>query len=53
MNRIEFGRLIAALRKEHRDEDDRVWTQRRLGEETRLGKEVISKIEQGYPRVSG
>jgi PAS domain-containing protein len=51
MNRVEFGRLIAALRKEHRDEDDRVWTQWRLGEETRLGKEAISKIEQGRKAV--
>jgi transcriptional regulator with XRE-family HTH domain len=47
VDRTEFGRLVAALRREQRDEYYREWTQQRLGAETGLGKAVIGKIEQG------
>lgn len=47
MNRNEFGKLVAALRREHRDENDEAWTQKKLGEETGLGELIIGKIERG------
>lgn len=47
MNRQEFGRLVTALRKEHRDENDEVWTQAKIAELTNLGESLIGKIERG------
>lgn len=47
MNRVEFGQLVTALRREHRDENDESWTQKELGEETGLGELIIGKIERG------
>jgi transcriptional regulator with XRE-family HTH domain len=47
MNRVEFGQLVKALRQEHRDEKDIVWTQKKLGQETGLGELIIGKIERG------
>lgn len=47
MNRVEFGQLVAALRKEHLDEDGNRWTQDKLGRETGLGEVAIGKIERG------
>ncbi len=54
MNRIDFGKLIAALRKEHEDEDLHPWTQSRLAEEANLAsgvellnEDTISNIERG------
>lgn len=46
MNRVEFGQLVAALRRGIKDEDDRSWSQKRLGEETDLGEATIGKIER-------
>lgn len=43
----QFGRVVAALRREHLDENLTPWTQDRLGEITGLGTEIIAKIEQG------
>ena len=42
-----FGRVVAVLRAERRDEDGLAWTQERLGEATGLGVHIIQKIEQG------
>lgn len=47
MNRNEFGQLVAALRREYRDDNDEAWTQKKLGEETGLGELIIGKIERG------
>ena len=47
MNRVEFGQLVTALRREQRDESDKAWTQKRLGKETGLGELTIGKIERG------
>lgn len=54
MNRKEFGKLIAALRKEHFDEDGNRWTQAKLAElaqqrdpHTPLNETIIGKIERG------
>ncbi len=54
MNREDFGKLIAALRKEHEDEDLRPWTQTMLAEEANLAsgielftEDTISSIERG------
>lgn len=47
MSRKAFGQLVAALRKEHSDEEANVWTQEKLGEETGLGALLIGKIERG------
>jgi hypothetical protein len=62
MNHAEFGKLLSALRKEKKDEDDLQLTQAKLGEitkikeydaktkkfiETSLGELVIGKIERG------
>lgn len=43
----QFGRVVAALRKEHLDENLTPWSQGRLGEITGLGAEIIAKVEQG------
>lgn len=54
MNRKEFGKLIAALRKEHIDEDGNRLTQAKLAEKvlqrdphTPLNEVIIGKIERG------
>jgi hypothetical protein len=54
MNRVDFGSLIANLRKEHEDEYNSPWSQDRLAQEANsaLGAEVfytdiISSIERG------
>ncbi len=54
MHREDFGKLIAALRKEHEDEDLRPWTQEMLAEKTNLAagvdiltEDMISSIERG------
>ena len=41
MNRIEFGKLVASLRRELKDDNELGWSQRRLGEETGLGEVVL------------
>lgn len=43
----QFGRVVAALRKEHLDENWTPWSQGQLGEISGLGAEIIAKIEQG------
>lgn len=48
MDLVEFGKLVAALRKEMRDEEERPWTQDRLGQETGLGPVIIGNIERGH-----
>ncbi len=49
MNEGEFGRLLAALRREHMAEGNPLncWTQERLGRESGLGMRIISDIETG------
>jgi hypothetical protein len=54
MDRKEFGKLIAALRKEHFDEDGNRWTQAKLAEQAQrrnplspLNDIIIGKIERG------
>ena len=42
-----FGRVLAALRQEQRDENWRPWTQKHLGTLTGLGEDIIAKLEQG------
>ena len=42
MNRDDFGKLIASLRREHEDEEDIPWTQEKLAIEANqaIGAEV-------------
>lgn len=47
MERAAFGKLVQALRREHRDEKGRVWTQEVLAERTQLSKRTIERIENG------
>ena len=54
MNRVDFGRLVASLRKEHDDEDGNPWSQATLAREANLAvgaevfsENVIRKIERG------
>lgn len=47
MERAAFGKLVQALRREHRDEKGRVWTQEVLAERTQLPKRTIERIENG------
>lgn len=54
MNRVDFGKLVASLRKEHDDEEDIPWTQERLAQEANLAagaelfsEDIISSIERG------
>ena len=54
MNRIDFGKLITSLRKEHSDEDGRPWSQAEFAREANLAlgaelfsENVIGKIERG------
>lgn len=42
-----FGRVVAMLRADRRDENWLPWTQEQLGEATGLGVHIIGKIEQG------
>lgn len=54
MNRVEFGNLIASLRKEHDDESGLRWTQARLAEEANSAagtelftEQIVGTIERG------
>ena len=47
MNRTEFGKLLAVLRKQHRDAHDNLYTQAKLAEATGLSEVVISNLERG------
>lgn len=48
MNRKDFGRLIAALRKEHFDPvAGKVWSQKVLAQKTNLSSKIIVNLEQG------
>jgi transcriptional regulator with XRE-family HTH domain len=47
MNKREFGQLIIALRKEHRDENDKAWSRKKLANETNLTEVIIRNIELG------
>lgn len=48
MNRKDFGRLIAALRKEHFDPvAGKGWTQKYLAKQTNLSTKIIVNLEQG------
>lgn len=47
MNRKEFGKLLAALRKSRRDEHYRQLTQRRLAEQSGISEHVLGKLERG------
>ena len=47
MNRKEFGKLLAVLRKQHRDTHDHLYTQAKLAEVTGLSETVISNLERG------
>lgn len=47
MKKEEFGKLVTALRKEHRDENEQIWTQQKLAELTKLTPIIIGKIERG------
>lgn len=47
MNRKDFGKLIRALRREHRNEDYRVWTQDKLAHKAGLSKRTIERLETG------
>lgn len=47
MNRRKFGQLLAALRREHRDENDYIWTQAKIAMLANLSESLIGKIERG------
>ena len=54
MNRVDFGKLVASLRKEHEDEDGRPWSRQSLAQEANaaagaelFSKDIISRIERG------
>jgi transcriptional regulator with XRE-family HTH domain len=54
MNRKDFGKLIASLRREHEDEEGLPWTQERLAHEANAAagaqvynEDIISRIERG------
>jgi len=47
MNRKEFGKLLAALRKNRYDEHYRQITQRKLAEQSGLSEHVLGKLERG------
>ena len=51
MNRVNFGKLISALRAEIDDEDYHPWTQKKLADETGLSEHIIRNIEQGRRRL--
>jgi hypothetical protein len=54
MNRLDFGELIRALRREHEAEDGAPWTQDRLAQEANLAlgaetftEDIVGAIERG------
>ena len=54
MNQLDFGKLVASLRKEHEDEQGAPWTQEKLSQEANLAagslifsEDIISSIERG------
>ena len=54
MDPVDFGKLIASLRKEHEDEEDVPWTQEKLAEESNktagvelFSGDIVSAIERG------
>jgi transcriptional regulator with XRE-family HTH domain len=47
MNRNEFGQLVAALRREHIDDEGSSWKQLDLANEAGLTEAMIGKIERG------
>lgn len=47
MNAVEFGRLVAALRRELRDEAGRPCTQAALAQRAGLSPAIIGKLERG------
>ena len=47
MDRKQFGKLIAALRREQRDEQDREYTQAKLAELVGASEQIVGKIERG------
>lgn len=47
MEKAVFGRLVQVLRKEHRDEQGKMWTQKLLSQKTKLSKRTIERIEKG------
>ena len=58
MNRSDFGKLIASLRREHEDEEGNRWSQETLAREANLAlgaelfsQRTISYIEQGRRRL--
>ena len=58
MNRKDFGKLIASLRKEHEDEEGLPWTQERLAQEANAAagvqlynEDIISSIERGKRKI--
>jgi len=58
MNRVDFGKLIAALRREHENENLKPWTQSMLAEEANnaagevlFNEDTISNIERGIRGV--
>lgn len=58
MNLIDFGKLIAALRREHEDEQGVPWTQEKLAEEMNLAagaelfsRQIIGSVERGRRRL--
>ena len=47
MDKKEFGKLVKVLRREHRDEDGRLWTQKKLADLLGVSKRTIERIESG------
>lgn len=54
MNQLDFGKLVASLRKEHEDENGAPWTQEKLSQEANtaagtsiFSEDIISSIERG------
>jgi transcriptional regulator with XRE-family HTH domain len=47
MNRKDFGQLVAALRREHLDNEGKQWTQERLAHEAQIDAEIVGNIERG------
>ena len=54
MNQVDFGKLIASLRKEHEGEDGAPWNQEKLSQEANLAagssifsEDIISSVERG------
>jgi transcriptional regulator with XRE-family HTH domain len=47
MNRKDFGHLVAALRREHLDNEGKQWTQERLAQEAQIDSEILGNIERG------